>query len=93
MPDTTGRMNALEHLTLDRCRKLRTLPASIMHLSKLQKVWISEVPLEDMPCVEALTALDELHLHVADYAHGSRTFTALSRSLPGECVVYWYSIQ
>jgi hypothetical protein len=26
--------------------------------------------------------MHELHLDVADYAHGSRTFTALSRSLP-----------
>jgi hypothetical protein len=35
-----------------------------------------------MPCIEALTALHELRLYVADYAHGSRAFTALSRSLP-----------
>ena len=82
MPDTIGRMTALEHLTLARCSKLRTLPASIMHLSRLQKLCISEVPLEDMPCIEALTALHELRLDVADYAHGSRAFTALSRSLP-----------
>jgi len=33
-------------------------------------------------CIEALTALHELCLHVADYAQGSRAFTALSRSLP-----------
>ena len=82
MPDTIGRMTALEHLTLHCCRHLRTLPASIMHLSRLQTLWISEVPLEDMPCIEALTALHELRLDVADYAHGSRAFTALSRSLP-----------
>ena len=35
-----------------------------------------------MPFIEALTALHELRLYVADYAHGSRAFTALSRSLP-----------
>jgi hypothetical protein len=35
-----------------------------------------------MPCIEALTALHELRLGGADYAHGSRAFTALSRSLP-----------
>ena len=52
------------------------------HLSRLQKLWISEVPLEDMLCIEALTALHELPLDVADYAHGSRAFTVLSRSLP-----------
>ncbi len=78
MPDTIGRMTALELLTLECCRKLRTLPASIMHLSRLQKLCISE----DMPCIEALTALHELRLDVADYAHGSRAFTALSRWLP-----------
>ena len=82
MPDTIGRMTSLEHLTLASCSKLRTLPASIMHLSRLQKLCISDVPLEDMPCIEALTALHELRLDVADYAHGSRAFTALSRSLP-----------
>jgi hypothetical protein len=56
MPDTLGRMTALEHLTLDCCKKLRTLPASIMHMSRLQTLWISEVPLEDMPFIKALTA-------------------------------------
>ena len=81
MPDTIGRMTALEHLTLHCCSKLRTLPASIMHLSRLQKLCISEVP-EDLSCIEALTALHELCLDVADYAQGSRAFTALSRSLP-----------
>jgi hypothetical protein len=75
-------MTALEHLTLARCKKLKTLPASITHLSRLQKLWILEVPMEDMPCIEALTALHELRLLVTDYAHGSRAFTALSRSLP-----------
>ena len=82
MPDTIGRMTALEHLTLDNCSKLRTLQASIMHLSRLQTLCILDVPLEDLSCIEALTALHELRLDVADYAHGSRAFTALSRSLP-----------
>jgi len=82
MPDTIGRMTALEHLTLDNCSKLRTLPASIMHLSRLKTLCIWDVPLEDMPCIEALTAMHELRLDVADYALGSRAFTALSRSLP-----------
>ena len=82
MPDTIGRLTSLEHLTLHCCRSLRTLPASIMHLTRLQKLCLSKVPLEDMPCIEALTALHELRLDVADYAHGSRAFTALSRSLP-----------
>ena len=53
-----------------------------MHLSLLQKLCISGVPLEDMPCIEVLTALHELPLDVADYVQGSRAFTVLSRSLP-----------
>jgi len=36
----------------------------------------------ELPCIEALTVMHELHLYVADYAHGSCTFTELSRSLP-----------
>ncbi len=71
MPDTIGRMTAIEHLTLASCSKLRTLPVSIMHLSRLQTLCISDVPLEDMPCIEALTELHELPLYVADYVHGS----------------------
>ena len=35
-----------------------------------------------MPCIEALTALRTLELAVTDYTLGSRTFMALSRSLP-----------
>ena len=49
-------MTALEDLSLFCCSNLRTLPASIMHLERLQKLWISESPLEDMPCIEALRA-------------------------------------
>ncbi len=74
-------MTALDDLSLFCCSNLRTLPASIMHLERLQKLWISESPLEDMPCIEALT-LPELHLRVAEYEQGSRAFTALSCSLP-----------
>ena len=74
-------MTALERLTLDDCKKLRTLPASIMYLSRLQKLWVWRAPLKDMPCMEALM-LEELRLDVADYAPGSRTFTALTRLLP-----------
>ena len=73
-------MTAIQHLTLASCSKLRTLPPSIMHLLRLQKLRILKVPLEDMPCIEALTVLHELRLDV--YAHGSRAVTALSRSLP-----------
>jgi len=53
-------------LTIECGSKLRTLPGG----------------LGELPCIEALTALHELCLDVADYAQGSRAFTALSRSLP-----------
>jgi hypothetical protein len=81
LPRGIGKLGALKQLMLHRL-KLRTLPASIVHLSWLQKLRFLEVPMDDMPCIETLTALHELQLHVADYAHGSRAFTALSRSLP-----------
>ena len=60
-----GKLGALKQLMLHRL-KLRTLPASIVHLSWLQKLWFLEVSMEDMPCIETLTALHELQLHVAD---------------------------
>jgi len=82
MPDTLGKMTALERLTLIECDKLKALPESIMHLSRLQHLQIKRCPLQDMPCIEALTALRTLALDVADYTHSNRTFTALSRSLP-----------
>ena len=39
-------------------------------------------PLQDMPCIEALTALRNLALLVSDYTPASRAFQALSRALP-----------
>ena len=53
-----------------------------MHLSRLQELNIELCPLQDMPCIEALTALRSLVLQVSDYRQGSRAFKALSRSLP-----------
>jgi len=82
LPDTLGRLTSLERLTLAGCSQLHALPASIMHLSRLQHLSIVRCPLQDMPCIEALTALRTLDLGVADYAQGSRAFKALSRSLP-----------
>jgi len=81
MPDTLGSLTALERLTLYACNKLKALPASIMHLSRLQHLHI-RCPLQDMPCIEALTALRTLDLDVTDYTHNSGAFKALSRSLP-----------
>jgi len=80
IPDALGRMTALERLTIAACEKLRALPASILHLSRLQRLEIL-CPLQDMPCIEALTALRNLDLHVY-HTPGSRAFQALSRSLP-----------
>ena len=82
VPETFGRMTALERLTLSYCYKLKTLPVSIMHLSRLRELRIEHCPLQDMPCIDALTALRTLALGVADYTHSSRAFSALSRSLP-----------
>ncbi len=82
MPDTLGRLTSLEDLTLTNCRQLKALPASIMLLSRLQHLEIDECPLQDMPCIEILTALRTLYLDITDYTHGSRAFKSLSRSLP-----------
>jgi len=82
MPDTLGRLTSLEHLTLAHCNQLKALPASIMLLSRLQHLDIDRCPLQDMPCIEILTALRTLHLAITDYTHGSRAFKSLSRSLP-----------
>ncbi len=59
-------LTAMGSLELECGSKLRALPGG----------------LGELPCIEALTAMHELCLDVADYAQGSRTFTALSRSLP-----------
>jgi hypothetical protein len=80
MPDLIG-LTALGSLTIGNCDKLRALPRGIGKLGALRKLTLWRLN-EDMPCIEALTALHELRLDVADYAHGSRAFTALSRSLP-----------
>ena len=45
-----------------------------MHLSRLQHLQIDFCPLQDMPCIEALTALRNLHLDVTDYTQENRTF-------------------
>ena len=82
IPDTLGGLTSLEILTLSECSLLKALPASIMHLSRLQHLEVIECPLQDMPCIEALTALRNLHLDVTDYTQENRTFKSLSRSLP-----------
>jgi hypothetical protein len=45
-------LTALGSLTIVYCGKLRALPRGI----------------GELPCIEALTAMHELHLYVADYA-------------------------
>ena len=61
-----------------------TLPRGLGKLGALTQLTLQGLPggLGELPCIEALTALHELCLDVADYAQGSRAFTALSRSLP-----------
>ena len=82
LPHTFGRMIALEDLTLSECLELSTLPESMMHLSRLQTLMIVKCPIQDMPCIQALTAMHTLHLVVQDYERGCHTFMSLSRSLP-----------
>jgi hypothetical protein len=82
LPHTFGRMTALEDLTLSECLELSTLPKSMMHLSRLQTLMIVKCPIQDMPCIQALTAMHTLHLVVQDYERGCHTFMSLSRSLP-----------
>ncbi len=76
-----ARLTALLWLTIEECDKLKTLP-SIWHLSRLQEISIVNSPLQDMPFIEALSALRSLKLIVGNYARGCCAFTALSRSLP-----------
>jgi len=82
MPHTLGRMTSLESLTIAYCPELKTVPASIGQLGTLKQLTLVYCPLQDMPCIEALTALRTLELAVTDYTLGSHAFMALSRSLP-----------
>ena len=61
---------------------MKNLPTSISNLTRLEILLIQECPLQDMPCIEALTELHTLELVVSDYDSGSTAFKALSRSLP-----------
>ena len=76
----SGIMKVLLHQPLSLCDNSEFVKEAIC-LSRLQHPHI-RCPLQDMPCIEALTALRTLELAVTDYALGSRTFMALSRSLP-----------
>ena len=80
MPDLIG-LTALGSLTIQYCNKLKTLPRGLGKLGALKQLTLGRLDGE-LPCIEALTALHELCLDVADYAQGSRAFTVLSRSLP-----------
>ena len=89
LPRGLGKLGALTQLTLQGLEKLQEMPDLIgltalgsLKLECGRKLRALPGGLGELPCIEALTALHELCLDVADYAQGSRAFTALSRSLP-----------
>jgi hypothetical protein len=89
LPRGLGKLGALTQLTLGGLPELQELPDLIgltalgsLKLECGSKLRALPGGLGELPCIEALTALHELCLDVADYAQGSRAFTALSRSLP-----------
>ena len=57
LPHTFGRMTALEDLTLSKCLELSALPLSMTLLCRLQTLIIVKCPIQDMPCIQALTAV------------------------------------
>jgi hypothetical protein len=89
LPRGLGKLGALTQLTLQGLHELQEMPDLIgltalgsLKLECGSKLRALPGGLGELPCIEALTALHELCLDVADYAQGSRAFTALSRSLP-----------
>ena len=84
-----GKLGTLKQPTLERLNELQEMP-DLIGLTALGSLKfecgskLQSLPggLGELPCIETLTTLHELCLHVADYAQGSCTFTALSRSLP-----------
>jgi hypothetical protein len=89
LPRGLGKLGALTQLTLQGLRELQEMPDLIgltalgsLKLECGSKLRVLPGGLGELPCIEALTVLHELCLDVADYAQGSRAFTALSRSLP-----------
>ena len=81
LPRGIGKLGALTQLTLDRLAGLQAIP-DLIGLTALDSLRIGRCPLQDMPCIEALTALRKLSILVSEYREGCRAFTALSRSLP-----------
>ena len=81
MPDLIG-LTALGSLTIGNCDKLRALPRGLGKLGALKQLTLrgSDEEQEVPDTIGRMTALE--HLTLGNYAHGSRAFTALSRSLP-----------
>jgi hypothetical protein len=89
LPRGLGKLGALKQLFLWGLDELQEMPDLIgltalgsLKFESGSKLRPFPGGLGELPCIEALTALHELCLDVAGYAQGSRTFTALSRSLP-----------
>jgi hypothetical protein len=83
LPRGIGKLGFRRELTLCRLDELQEMP-DLIGLTALDSLKLRALPggICELPCIEALTALHELELYVANNARGSRTFTALSRSLP-----------
>ena len=89
LPRGLGKLEVLKQLALWGLDELQEMPdligltsLGILELECGSKLRALPGGLGELPCIEALTALHQLCLDVADYAQGSRAFTALSRSLP-----------
>ena len=83
LPRALGTLGALKQLTLRWLDELQEMP-DLTGLTALRSLKLRALPggIGELPCIEALTALHELELDVANNARDSRAFTALSRSLP-----------
>jgi hypothetical protein len=83
LPRGIGELGALRELSLWGLDELQKMP-DLTGLTALGSLKLRALPggIGELPCIEALTALHELELDVANNARDSRAFTALSRSLP-----------
>jgi len=81
LPNGIGDLRSLTNLSLSRMQALRRLPASIMHLTRLQQLSIEWCGLKKMPNIQSLTALDTLVLNVSDYNRSCQVYQVLMCSL------------
>ena len=84
LPENFGTLVALESLRLRECPQVTELPASVENLTRLTELECTNCPLEDFPCIDALSALHTLKVVVSWYHNGEGcdVFRTLARSLP-----------